>query len=289
MLDGFLQIELTDAVQILILYLCIYGVLRYVRGTRSAQVLMGVGILVLVFLGFTKLFHFDVLSRVIYYVLGGFALSMVIIFQHEIRRALALMGGQALFVRNRGSLQQLHVPEVLCQSILYLSEKRIGALIAIERGISLAGYEEAGIPLHALMSRELCISIFTPPQPLHDGGCIIRAGRIAAARCLFPISSQPDLICGTRHRAAVGLSEETDAVIFAVSEETGTVSVAYNGKLNRYEIDVQRKVLRWLRFAMPDQRPGHATFSAWLKSGLIRQWNQFAHHANKRRHEHADH
>jgi diadenylate cyclase len=288
MLDWVLQIELTDAVQILILYVCIYSVLRYVRGTRSAQVLMGVGILVLVFLGFTHLFHFDVLSRVIYYVLGGFALSMVIIFQHEIRRALAMMGGRASFTLNRGNLQQLHVPEILCQSIMHLSEKRIGALIAIERGISLAGYEEAGIPLHALVSRELCISIFTPPQPLHDGGCTIRSGRIAAARCLFPISSQPDLMCGTRHRAAAGLSEETDAVVFVVSEETGCVSVAYNGKLNRYETDVPRKVLRWLRFAMPDQRLSHSTFSAWLKSTLTRQWNQFANQAMRRNH-HADH
>jgi len=288
MLEWLQQIELTDAVQIMILYVCIYGVLRYVRGTRSAQVLMGVGILVLVFLGFTHLLHFDVLSRVIYYVLGGFALSMVILFQHEIRRALAIMGGQALFARNQSHLQQLHVPEILCQSILHLSEKRIGALIAIERGISLAGYEEAGIPLQALISRELCISIFTPPQPLHDGGCTIRGGRIAAARCLFPISNQPDLVCGTRHRAAAGLSEETDAVVFAVSEETGIVSIAYNGKLNRYDTDVRRKVLRWLRFAMPDQRPRHATFSAWLKSLFVHPWRQFAHQA-KGRPEHADH
>lgn len=288
MLDWVLQIELTDAVQIIILYVCIYGVLRYVRGTRSAQVLMGVGVLVLVFLGFTHLFHFDVLSRVIYYVLGGFALSMVILFQHEIRRALAIMGGQALFARNQNSLPQLHVPEILCQSILHLAEKRIGALIAIERGISLAGYEEAGVPLQALVSRELCISIFTPPQPLHDGGCTIRGGRIAAARCLFPISNQPDLVCGTRHRAAAGLSEETDAVVFAVSEETGIVSIAYNGKLTRYDTDIRRKVLRWLRFAMPDQRQRHATFSAWLKSRLVHQWNQLAHQA-KGRHEHADH
>ena len=288
MLDWILQIELTDAVQIIILYVCVYGVLRYVRGTRSAQVLMGVGVLVLVFLGFTHLFHFDVLSRVIYYVLGGFALSMVILFQHEIRRALAIMGGQALFARNQNSLQQLHVPEILCQSILHLSEKRIGALIAIERGISLAGYEEAGIPLQALVSRELCISIFTPPQPLHDGGCTIRGGRIAAARCLFPISNQPDLVCGTRHRAAAGLSEETDAVVFAVSEETGIVSIAYNGKLNRYDTDIRRKVLRWLRFAMPDQRQRHSTFSAWLKNRLVHQWNLLAHQA-KGRHEHADH
>ena len=184
MLDWVLQIELTDTVQILILYVCIYGVLRYVRGTRSAQVLMGVGILVLVFLGFTHLFHFDVLSRVIYYVLGGFALSMVIIFQHEIRRALAIMGGQASFIRNRGNVQQVQVPEILCQSIMHLSEKRIGALIAIERGISLAGYEEAGIPLHSLVSRELCISIFTPPQPLHTA-----VARFAADASPRPVAS----------------------------------------------------------------------------------------------------
>lgn len=288
MLEGVLEMEFTDAVQILILYFCIYGILRFVRGTRSAQVLMGVGILVLIFLGFTHLLRFDVLARISYYVLGGFALSMVIIFQHEIRRALAIMGGQALIATTHSNGQQIHTPEILCQSIMELSAKRIGALIAIERGISLAGYEEAGIALDALASRELFLSIFTPPQPLHDGGCIIRSGRIAAARCLFPISSHPDFLCGTRHRAATGLSEETDAVIFVVSEETGTVSVAYNGKLSRYTDDAQRKVLRWLRFAMPDQRTKHATFSAWLKHRFVRQWNQFAHQA-KERSEHASH
>lgn len=287
MLDGLLEIRFTDAIQIIILYFCIYGVLRFVRGTRSAQVLMGVGILVLIFLGFTHLFRFDVLARISYYVLGGFALSMVIIFQHEIRRALALMGGQALVLGSSTS-QQLHVPEILCQSLLELSAKRIGALIAIERGISLAGYEEAGISLNSLVSRELFLSIFTPPQPLHDGGCIIRNGRLASARCLFPISSHPDFLCGTRHRAAAGLSEETDSVIFVVSEETGAISVAYNGKLNRYTEHVPRKVLRWLRFAMPDQRTQHPTFSAWMKNRFVRQWNQFAYQA-KERSEHASH
>jgi diadenylate cyclase len=287
MLDGLLEIRFTDAIQILILYFCIYGILRFVRGTRSAQVLMGVGILVLIFLGFTHLFRFDVLARISYYVLGGFALSMVIIFQHEIRRALALMGGQAL-VRGSTTNQQLHVPEILCQSLLDLSAKRIGALIAIERGISLAGYEEAGISLNALVSRELFLSIFTPPQPLHDGGCIIRNGRLASARCLFPISNHPDFLCGTRHRAAAGLSEETDAVIFVVSEETGSISIAYNGKLNRYTEHVPRKILRWLRFAMPDQRTRHSSFSAWMKNRFVQQWNQFAHQA-KERSEHASH
>jgi diadenylate cyclase len=287
MLDALLEIRFTDAIQIVILYFCIYGILRFVRGTRSAQVLMGVGILMLIFLGFTHLFRFDVLARISYYVLGGFALSMVIIFQHEIRRALALMGGQAL-VMGSHSNQQLHVPEILCQSLLELSAKRIGALIAIERGISLVGYEEAGISLNALVSRELFLSIFTPPQPLHDGGCIIRNGRLASARCLFPISNHPDFLCGTRHRAAAGLSEETDAVVFIVSEETGGISVAYNGKLNRYTEHVQRKVLRWLRFAMPEQRTRHPTFSAWMKNRFVRQWNQFAHQARERS-EHASH
>jgi diadenylate cyclase len=288
MLNGLLEIGFSDVVQILILYLCIYGILRFVRGTRSAQVLMGVGVLVLIFLGCTHLFRFDVLARISYYVLGGFALSMVIIFQHEIRRALAIMGGQALFTSSQGNGLEIHTPEILGQSIMKLSAKRIGALIAIERGISLAGYEEAGVALDAVVSGELFISIFTPPQPLHDGGCIIRGGRIAAARCLFPISSHPDFLCGTRHRAATGLSEETDAVVFVVSEETGMVSVAYNGKLHRYTDDTHRKILRWLRFAMPDQRTKHETFSAWLEHFFIRQWNQFAHQAQERS-EHACH
>ena len=115
----------------------------------------------------------------------------------------------------------------------HLSRVRLGALIAVERGISLGSYEDSGVKLNALVSHELMISIFTPPLPLHDGGIIMRDGRIAAAHCLFPVSNQSELATsGMRHRAAVGLSEDTDAVVVVVSEETGNMSVAVDGKIS---------------------------------------------------------
>jgi diadenylate cyclase len=191
---------------------------------------------------------------------------MVVVFQQEIRRVLAMVGGQRLFNRPY-ALRQEQVPELLCRCVLSLAKARIGALIAVERGISLYGYEDSGIKLNALVSRELMVSIFTPPLPLHDGGIIMREGRIAAAHCLFPVSNQSELITsGMRHRAAVGLSEETDAVIIVISEETGQLSAAYNGRLHRYDKNdnVEKIILRWLRVAMPNERTRNQTVTDWV-------------------------
>lgn len=255
MLDG-LQIGFNDIMQIFILYLVIYAVISLVKGTRSAQVLLGFCVTVVSLLLFTYLFNFEVLARVVYFLLIYLALSMVVVFQQDIRRMLALVGGQRLFSRHY-TLNKVPVTEILTKSIINLSRKRIGALIAIERGISLRGYEESGIMVNAILSHEILVSVFTPPLPLHDGGIVIRDGRISAAHCLFPVSNKSELISsGMRHRAAVGLSEETDAVVFVVSEETGSISIAYNGKLHKYtsKDSVNKIMLRWLRVAMPHQK-----------------------------------
>ena len=139
----------------------------------------------------------------------------------------------------------------------------MGALFAFERGISLRSYEDNGVVLNATFSRELVECIFTPPMPLHDGGMTLRNGRISAAHCVFPVSGNPDLdVSGMRHRAAVGLSEETDALVVVVSEETGSVSVAYNGRLVRYAGDQCVPSLeRWLLKALPDVRSGSRILS----------------------------
>jgi len=277
MFEG-LQIGFNDVMQILILYFGVYALIRYVKGTRSAQVLLGFCVLVVSLLLFTYLFRFDVLARVVYFLLVYLALSMVVVFQQEIRRVLALVGGQRLFKRQY-LLRQESVPEALCRCILKLAKARIGALIAVERGISLCGYEDSGIRLGALVSDELMVSIFTPPLPLHDGGIIIRDGRIAAAHCLFPVSNQSELVTsGMRHRAAVGLSEETDAVIIVVSEETGMISAAYNGRLHRYDAhdNIQKVILRWLRVAMPYERRRGLTVTDWLASQIYKLLRRLA-------------
>ncbi len=273
MFEG-LQVGVSDGVQILILYLAIYALIRYVKGTRSAQILLGVCVLVVPLLLFSHLFRFDVLARVMYFLLGYLALSLVIVFQQEIRRVLAMFGGQRLFVRPYG-LRQEQVPETLSRCVKHLARARVGALIAVERGISLFGYEDSGVRLNALVSHELMVSIFTPPLPLHDGGIIMREGRIAAAHCLFPVSNQSDLIAsGMRHRAAVGLSEETDAVVIVVSEETGQVSAAYNGRLHRYGSGEQAEkiILRWLRVAMPNERARALTVTDWVTGRIAKFW-----------------
>ncbi len=266
---GNIQISFNDLMQILILYWGIYAIIRFVRGTRNAQVLLGLGVVVASFLIFTYIFRFDVLARIVYFLLIFLAISMVVVFQQEIRRVLALVGGQRFFDRQY-TLRQPSSPEKLCQALLHMGQEKIGALVAIERGISLCNYEDSGIKVDAALSHELLVSIFTPPLPLHDGGIILRNGRIAAAHCLFPVSIQSELAgYGMRHRAAVGLSEETDAVVVVVSEEIGTVSVAHNGKLFRYEGDkVERMLRRWLRKAMPEESQSAMTFSDWLSVRL---------------------
>ena len=285
MFEG-LQIGFNDVMQILILYLGVYSLIRYVKGTRSAQVLLGFCVLVLSLLLFTYLFRFDVLARVVYFLLVYLALSMVVVFQQEIRRVLALVGGQRLFKRPY-ALRPESVPETLCRCILKLAKARMGALIAVERGISLYGYEDSGIKLNALVSHELMVSIFTPPLPMHDGGIIIREGRIAAAHCLFPVSNQSELVTsGMRHRAAVGLSEETDAVVIVVSEESGMVSAAYNGRLHRYDEsdNIQKVILRWLRVAMPYERRRGQTLTDWLTAQIDKLLRRLANDAGRADH-----
>ena len=261
-----------DVVQIAILYLAIYSLLKAARGSRFGQVLTGVGVLFGVSIAFTYLFHFDVLARILQMLLMYLALSTVVIFQPEIRRILATIGS-LLFSESQTSFDRRRVsPELIADAILDLSNKKIGALIAFERAISLRGYEESGILLDAIPSRELLLSIFTEPLPLHDGGVVVRNGRIASAHCLFPVSANPKLSgSGMRHRAAVGLSEETDALVIAVSEETKSVSVAHNGRIVRYaagDEESRSSLLRWVRKAMPEKKSASEQAADWFRSRI---------------------
>ena len=263
-----------DVVQIAILYFAIYAILKAARGSRFGQVLTGVGILFGVSIAFTFLFHFDVLARILQMLLMYLALSTVVIFQPEIRRILAAIGS-LLFSEGSGSFDRRRVtPEMMTEAIFELSRRKMGALIAFERGISLRGYEESGVVIDAVPSRELLISVFTEPLPLHDGGVTVRHGRLASAHCLFPVSVNHDLYeSGMRHRAAVGLSEETDALVIAVSEETGRVSVAHNGKLIRYEGGTEESkasVLRWVRKAMPVKRTAGEQAAKWFRKRVTK-------------------
>ena len=255
-MEYFNNISISAVVQIAILYLVIYSILKAAKGSRFGQVLMGVGIIASVSFAFTYVFRFDVLSTLVQMLLMYLAISTVVIFQPEIRRILSQVGAFGYLEKTKYADNGMATPEYMAEVILHLSAKKIGALIAFERGISLRGYEDTGVILNANFSRELVTNIFTPPLPLHDGGLTIRSGRLSAAHCVFPVSGNPDLIVsGMRHRAAVGLSEETDALVIVVSEETGAVSVAHNGRLIRYNPnEAAQPLVRWIAKAMPDAR-----------------------------------
>ena len=255
-------VSVSAVAQIAILTVVIYAILKYAKGSRFGQALMGVGILAATMFAFTFLFHFEVLSTIIQVLLVYLAISTVVIFQPEIRRMLSQVGAFGYLDRPKYAQDGAATPEFVTETILALADRRVGALLAFERGISLRSYEDTGVRTDAVFSRQLVEAIFTPPLPLHDGGLTIRNGRIAAAHCVFPVSNNPDLISsGMRHRAAVGLSEETDALVVVVSEESGTVSVAHNGKLIRYAGDQRaQSLIRWVNKAMPDGQRRNRVF-----------------------------
>ena len=264
------MISISAIIQIAVLYLVIYAILRGAKGSRFGQVLMGVGIIASLLIAFSYLFHFDVLTRIVQFLLAYIAVSTVVIFQPEIRRILSAVGAFGYFEAPKYGPHGEATSELTVDTVMALAEKRIGALIAFERGISLRGYEDTGIALDAVFSRELMTSIFTPPLPLHDGGVVMRNGRLSSAHCIFPVSNNPDLITsGMRHRAAVGLSEETDALVLVISEETGDVSIARNGKLFRYSGDQRAEALsRWMSKALPVASRGGTGLWALLGNPL---------------------
>lgn len=219
------------ALEILILAMGIYFILRLIRGTRGARALIGL-VALLLFLSVVS----DALGlHTINWLLGHFfafiVVASVVIFQPELRRALAQLGSGPIFfmVSNERA-----VVDALVRAAAGLSARRVGAIVAIEREISLRTLSEAGVHLDARLSVDLMDQIFYPNSPLHDGGAIVQNDRVLAAACIFPLTQRADLAAsmGTRHRAAIGLSEETDAVVIAVSEETGRITVACEGALS---------------------------------------------------------
>ena len=250
--------------QVAVLYFVIYAILRGAKGSRFGQALAGIGMLAATLIAFSYLFHFEVLSRIIQFLLIYIAVSTVVIFQPEIRRILMTVGAFGSFDRPKHRADGSATPECIVETLMALSKERMGALIAFERGISLRSYERTGVSTDAIFTSELVRSIFTPPLPLHDGGMVMRNGRISSAHCIFPVSNNPDLIeHGMRHRAAVGLSEETDALVAVVSEESGAISIAHNGKISRYEGDgIEGPLLRWISNAMPQDTDNGGMFGS---------------------------
>ncbi|HEX9920209.1 MAG TPA: diadenylate cyclase CdaA [Candidatus Methylomirabilis sp.] len=222
-----------DALDILIVAFCIYQLLLIFRGTRAAQILVVLAVLYLASHAALQIGLLTV-NWVLQNLLGAWVLLMIIIFQPELRRVLAGVG-KMNFLRVFSRRGEAHMIDELARSAVSLASKRSGAIIVLERETKLDGYIEPGVNLDSLISRRLLESIFFPYSPLHDGAVIINNGRIVAASCFLPLSLSPEASrdFGTRHRAAIGITEETDAVAIVVSEETGTISVAHEGKIER--------------------------------------------------------
>ncbi|MEN8190857.1 MAG: diadenylate cyclase CdaA [Thermodesulfobacteriota bacterium] len=229
MLETFNIFRWQDVLDILIVGFIIYQLITIIRGTRSVQMIMGLGILVVVYF-MSSILDLSTLQWLLKTFLSSLILIVIIIFQHDIRRALTQVG-KSPFHKSRDMVEK-DIDEMV-RAVLYLAKRRIGALIIVERESGLRDFVESGFELDANLSKELLISIFMPVSPLHDGGVIVRKGRILTAGSILPLTQNPyvNKRFGTRHRAGIGLSEETDAVVIIVSEETQEISLVQHGAL----------------------------------------------------------
>jgi len=220
------------AVEILILAVALYYIFTFVRGTRGAAIVTGFMVVVLTLALVTNFLQLKVIGRLLGSIAAFSVIAVLVIFQPEIRRMLAQVGNLQLF---SSAHEQREAIEVIIRTAERLAEVRIGALIAIEQSVQLHDVVENSIPVDCEATPEMLETIFFPNNAVHDGGVIIRGDRIAYAACIFPLTPRQDLSksMGTRHRAAIGLSEETDAIVICVSEETGLISYAYKGTFAR--------------------------------------------------------
>lgn len=220
------------AVEIGILAVGIYYVLNFVRGTRGAAVFTGFLLVALTLLAVTTFLKLEVLRWILGTFTTIFAFAVIVLFQPEIRRLLAQVGSLQVF---NPVQDQREIIEIVIQTVERLAEVKIGALIAIEQSVQLIDLVESSVPIDTVATPEIFETIFFPNNAIHDGGVILKGNRVTHAACIFPLTQRQDLSksLGTRHRAAIGLSEEADAVIVVVSEETGMISYAYRGQLVR--------------------------------------------------------
>jgi len=255
-LHYFISRHWRAGIEILVLTLMIYAVLRFLRGSRGAGILKGLGVVVVVgligVLFLARFLELNVIGAIASEGVAIFSFALLVIFQPEVRRALVRLGQSPLF----GFFARSHkeVTNHLIDAVATMSREKIGALIAIEREVGLRSYAEGGVRLDAEVSSSLLVSIFFPKTPLHDGAVIIQSDRVVAAGCLFPLTENVDVGSGlgTRHRAAIGVTEDSDALAIVVSEETGDVSIALKGQMTR-DLDPEglRMILRSLYTPTP--------------------------------------
>jgi len=232
MLQALSEFRWIDLIDILIVTFVVYRLILLVKGTRAERMLWGLAVIVLVYFVSQRMELFT-----LHWILSNFLSSIVIIvivvFQRDIRRVLVQVGRTSFFSRGLGIKEELL--EELTKAAFQMSKNKTGALIVLERDVGLGDYLDVGVEVDAKVSSEMVLSIFNPTSPVHDGAAIIRKGRISRVGCFLPLARDPEISksLGTRHRAALGLTEDTDAVIIVVSEETGEVSLVVNREIIR--------------------------------------------------------
>lgn len=243
------------AIDILLVWYVIYKLIMVVRGTKAVQLLKGITVIIVVRM-LSQYLGLSTLQWLMDQALTWGFLAIIIIFQPELRRALEQLGRGRLF--SRSGLPGEEDPEITVEAIVkatdYMAKRRIGALMSIEKETGMSDYIETGISLNSRISSELLINLFIPNTPLHDGAVIIQKDQVAAAACYLPLSESPFISkeLGTRHRAALGISEVTDSLTIIVSEETGNVSVARNSELHRdLTQDELREILQTELYTQP--------------------------------------
>jgi len=253
-INTILSIKLTDILDIVIVSILIYFLIKFAVGTRAWQIITGLSILLIIWI-IAKILELSTLEWIFDNILSIGMFLLIVIFQPELRRGLAKLGEKGIFAGI--TIPQKKIIDDIIRACNFMAERKIGALIVFERNVDLTHYIEGQVIIDAQPSLELIITIFTPQTPLHDGAVIIRNKRIAYARAFLPLTINPEIAedVGTRHRAAVGITEETDAVAIIVSEERGEISLAVDGKLykNLDILTVRKKLNKLLGVEKPSK------------------------------------
>ena len=270
MLEIFDQFSVWAVLDILLIAFIIYHILLLIRGTRAAQMLTGILIVIAAYL-LSSIVPLTTLNWVMNKFYSSFIIIIIILFQDDIRHVLSRMGKKS-FIPGSDNLSSSQILDEITRAAAALAAKRVGALVVLERNIILARYVEVGTLLDARVSKEIIMSIFHPSSPIHDGAVIIQRGRISAAGCFLPLTRDENLDpnWGTRHRAAIGISQETDAIVVLVSEEGASISLVVDGKVSRKmdPKDLRKSLNELLADDEEQQKIAARSTSEWWKKRI---------------------
>ena len=256
-----------DLADILLVAFVIYRIFVLIKGTRALQILVGLAFIAITYVG-SEMFELFTLHWILNAFLSSSILVVVVLFQNEIRRALAHVGVNPFSSSREAKSTGALIVEELMKASVGMANRRIGALVVLQRETDLSDYVEQGVRVDAAVSKEILLSIFHPSSPIHDGAVVVNEDRVLMAGCLLPLTTRPDVDkdLGTRHRAAMGLTEETDAVVIVVSEETGAISLVLNGRITRHlDGTTLRRVL--LKLFAPEAEAKRASRAASRSRG----------------------